>query len=252
MGSPNIFLRLLCLAGLSSIVFQAASARSHADVLPGHHRVSTIASRHPEPAADNVTTGALDKRGGDRFTWYGVGLGACGGTNVPTDFIVALNAPQWNGGSHCWEMITISYKGQSTQAQIVDLCPGCPPSGLDLSHGLFAFLSGGSPEQIGVILGDWSFGGGDPDPEPKPKPPQKSDPMTTSTKPPRTHTSTSAVPTIITSETTSTIESHSTTTSSSPSPSASEQPQLIQLLDAAIVQLGGVVMAGLTVQSDSN
>ncbi|KAH8117486.1 hypothetical protein DFH11DRAFT_1724479 [Phellopilus nigrolimitatus] len=58
--------------------------------------------------------------GGARFTFYQTGLGACGGTNKPHDFIVALNAKQWDGGKHCYEMITISYNGKTTKAQIVD------------------------------------------------------------------------------------------------------------------------------------
>ncbi|KAL5532997.1 hypothetical protein ACEPAF_4771 [Sanghuangporus sanghuang] len=90
-----------------------------------------------------------------RFTFYETGLGACGGWNNSTDFIVALNEEQWDGGSHCWEKITINYNGKSTQAQIVDLCPGCPRGALDMSPGLFGFLD--NPD-LGVIYGSWSFG----------------------------------------------------------------------------------------------
>ncbi|KAI0317824.1 RlpA-like double-psi beta-barrel-protein domain-containing protein-containing protein, partial [Amylostereum chailletii] len=87
-------------------------------------------------------------------TYYATGLGACGGYNKDSDFIVALNIEQWDGGSHCNDMITMSYGGKTTQAQIVDQCPGCPFGGLDLSPGLFDFFAS---EDLGVITGQWSF-----------------------------------------------------------------------------------------------
>lgn len=34
-------------------------------------------------------------------TWFDVGLGACGKTNVNTDFIVALPTPDYDGGANC-------------------------------------------------------------------------------------------------------------------------------------------------------
>ncbi|KAJ3473943.1 hypothetical protein NLI96_g12739 [Meripilus lineatus] len=89
-----------------------------------------------------------------RFTWYNVGLGACGRTNVPSDFVVALNGVQWANRAHCGKRITISARGKTTQATIVDLCPGCPNNGLDLSSGLFKFFA---PLDVGVITGSWNF-----------------------------------------------------------------------------------------------
>jgi len=53
--------------------------------------------------------------------------------------------------------ITISYGGKSTEATILDECPGCPYGGLDLSQGLFEFFA---PTSAGVIYGEWSFSGG--------------------------------------------------------------------------------------------
>ncbi|KAJ7489884.1 hypothetical protein B0H11DRAFT_2229399 [Mycena galericulata] len=72
-------------------------------------------------------SGTLRKRYDQaRFTFFDTGLGACGTTNSPSDFIVALNSPQYGNGEHCYEMIQISYGGKSATAQIVDECPGCP------------------------------------------------------------------------------------------------------------------------------
>ncbi|KAF9241353.1 hypothetical protein BU15DRAFT_73480 [Melanogaster broomeanus] len=49
--------------------------------------------------------------------------------------IVALNSAEYSGGAHCFEMITITINGKSTQAQITDECPGCATGGLDLKSG---------------------------------------------------------------------------------------------------------------------
>ncbi|KAJ3554780.1 hypothetical protein NM688_g2926 [Phlebia brevispora] len=91
-----------------------------------------------------------------RFTWFEEGgYGACGYMNSNSDFVVAINEDQWDNGAHCGEFITISYDGRSTTAEIVDLCPGCPDDGLDLTEGLFTYLAGDL--SIGVIYGTWSY-----------------------------------------------------------------------------------------------
>ncbi|KIO13402.1 hypothetical protein M404DRAFT_60363, partial [Pisolithus tinctorius Marx 270] len=82
-----------------------------------------------------------------RFTYYAVGLGACGQTNVASDF-------QYGGGQYCFQMITITVNGKTAQAQIMDECPGCPDEGLDFSQGLFTFFSDLS---AGVLYGTWNF-----------------------------------------------------------------------------------------------
>ncbi|KAJ3937025.1 MAG: RlpA-like double-psi beta-barrel-protein domain-containing protein-containing protein, partial [Lentinula lateritia] len=92
-----------------------------------------------------------------RFTYYVDGLGACGQTNQPGDFIVALNSAQYNGGQYCFQMITITVGGKTTQAQIMDECPGCPYGGLDFSEGLFQFFA--SLDE-GVLTGSWNFDSG--------------------------------------------------------------------------------------------
>ncbi|PSR88899.1 hypothetical protein PHLCEN_2v5048 [Hermanssonia centrifuga] len=106
----------------------------------------------PAPVAEGikVANATLSQRDytDARFTWYEVGQGACGGTNTDSEY-------QYDGGAYCWELINISYNGQSTQAAIVDECPGCPYGGLDLSPSLFSFLAGSTAP--GVIYGEWSF-----------------------------------------------------------------------------------------------
>ncbi|EPQ53553.1 hypothetical protein GLOTRDRAFT_130898 [Gloeophyllum trabeum ATCC 11539] len=100
----------------------------------------------------------LDKRVNNaRMTYYNVGLGACGITNQPTDFVVALDATDFGSGypgPHCFQHISITANGKTATAEIVDKCPGCPVGGLDLSEGLFSFFA---PLSTGVIYGSWNY-----------------------------------------------------------------------------------------------
>lgn len=101
----------------------------------------------------------------------------------------------------------MTYNGQTTTATIVDCCPGCPPSGLDLSRGLFDFFA---PESAGVLYGSWDFVG---DAQPSPT-------TTTSTTPAWTPPSTTQTPT---TTPTPTPTPTPTTSTSSSSPSAWSQ-----------------------------
>jgi len=95
-----------------------------------------------------------------RFTYYAVGLGACGQYNQPNDWIVALNVPQYgNGypGPQCFKSITIQYGGKTAVAMIMDECEACPYGGLDFSEGLFSYFSDLS---AGVLYGTWWFNDG--------------------------------------------------------------------------------------------
>ncbi|TFK55229.1 hypothetical protein OE88DRAFT_1805604 [Heliocybe sulcata] len=101
-----------------------------------------------------------------RFTYYAVGMGACGQNNVPSDFIVALNSAMYGDGypgPHCFKSITITANGKTAQATIMDECPGCPYGGLDFSQGLFEYFADTS---VGVLTGSWEYndgsGGGSP------------------------------------------------------------------------------------------
>ncbi|KAJ6623452.1 RlpA-like double-psi beta-barrel-protein domain-containing protein-containing protein [Mycena sp. CBHHK59/15] len=181
-----------------------------------------------------VTTFPLEKRYDQaRFTFFDTGLGACGTTNSPSDFIVALNSPQYDNGQHCYEMIEITYNGKSARAQIVDECPGCPWGALDFSTGLFDYFAS---EDKGAIYGSWVFSGG---------------PGTSAASGTGQQTSTSTAPAASTttrqtlsSATKSTSPSATATSASSPaSPSASTMSS--GLLEEMSVVLGSV--AGLIV-----
>jgi len=197
-----------------------------------------LVRRHTTPRvarSENITS--LEERDeGARLTYYPTGLGACGTYNAPTDFIVALNAAQYNGGEFCYKWITITVGDKSAQAQIVDECPGCPYLGLDLSAGLFGYFG---PLSLGVLTGSWSFGTEpSPSPTPTPTPTPKPSPSSSSIWTPlSTYTPTS----------TSTSSSVSSTTVSIPTPTP-----LIPTLEAgniadlfvAFIQIGSIVTVG--------
>jgi hypothetical protein len=124
--------------------------------------------RHQELAQRARGDMGIHKRGFDnaRFTFYDVGLGACGQYNSPGDFIVAMNVAQYGDGYPgplCFKSITIWYGGKTAQATIMDKCMGCPYGGLDFSEGLFSYFAS---ESIGVLYGSWWFNGDASDPAP--------------------------------------------------------------------------------------
>jgi hypothetical protein len=249
-------MRFLTLLGLSALSLVAAEL--HGSFNPHRHR--DIAHRSK---GDMQLHKRIDN---SRWTFYDVGLGACGKVNQPGDFIVALNSAQFGGGypgPNCFKAISMTYNGKSTQAVIMDECPGCPWGGLDLSRGLFTFFA---PESVGVLEGTWDFVDGNGVKTPTPTP----TPTPTSTKP--THTTTSTTPTSThtthTTTTTSTYQETSTTSSSTISSTVSkttsktsssttstsvssatptptfDSAQNLNNVNQAIIGMGGIVVAG--------
>ncbi|PPQ65859.1 hypothetical protein CVT26_000793 [Gymnopilus dilepis] len=254
---------LAILSSTLAVLFGVTGAAPpHARSVRQHHAART--NPDDTSVAVNVTSRALEKRFDEaRFTFYAVGLGACGKTNAPGDFVsslcissillvvlpdptqvVALNSAQFAGGSHCFETITISVNGKSTSAQIVDECPGCPFAGLDFSSGLFQYFA---PESVGVLSGSWNFGAGAaPSPSPSPKPtthaPPPPPPSTTATP---THTTTSHSATHSTTSSSISTTSQSSTSSSAVASSASASPSAgnIQQLFLAHIQISTIPLA---------
>ncbi|KAF5391457.1 hypothetical protein D9757_002050 [Collybiopsis confluens] len=165
-----------------------------------------------------------------RFTFFDVGLGACGTTNVPSDFVVALNSAQYGGGEDCYQTITISYNGMSTQAQIVDECPGCPYGGLDLSTGLFQYFA---PEEVGVLYGSWDFGGSkEPSSGTPPAPTSTQEPSPTSASISSTFAPSPSLPT-----TTTTTAVSITSVAPSSAPSAIASSGVLGMFEQTVMQL---------------
>jgi len=208
---------ILCLPIVAVLAMHSRAGRSHTDIAKRVAGDVDVLKRWPSSFS------------GTRATWYDVGLGGCGKWNKPDDFIVAMNFPMFGSvypGPLCFKMITIEYQGKTAQAQIMDACEACPANGgIDMSKGLFTYLSGSLG--AGVLSVDWHFsdgGGGGNDggddggnddnnnPSPSPKPKPKPEPTTTWEPP---------APTVQVQKTTSTSSSSSSHTHHSFSSSAS-------------------------------
>ncbi|GAA5848680.1 hypothetical protein JCM8547_004594 [Rhodosporidiobolus lusitaniae] len=158
---------------------------------------------------DEADQQRLAKRGySGRATFYATGQGACGAWNTDSDYIVALNADQYGDlgavSKWCFQTITISYGGKSTQAKVMDACPGCPYGGLDMSPGLFKYFAS---ESVGVFYMTWEAGDG------------AAQTTTTTTTQKKTTTTTSYKPTTTWTPTTTT-----TTWSPEPTTTTTTQP----------------------------
>ncbi|KAI0374699.1 hypothetical protein BV20DRAFT_385587 [Pilatotrama ljubarskyi] len=145
------------------VLLASSLALAHSGPGAHNHRRVENGRRHAavNVLARNASSFQLQKRfEGSRFTFFPVGQNACGSFDHDSDFIVALNTHQWDGGSHCYEKITVDYQGKSTGAMITDECMECPYGAIDLSPSLFSYLAGSTDP--GQIYGAWNFGGGAP------------------------------------------------------------------------------------------
>jgi len=222
----------------------------------GHHN-----ARHHELARRASSAVDIHGRGDNRFTFYAVGLGACGQVSQPSDFIVALNTPQFGSGypgPNCFKKITMEFGGKTTTATIMDECPGCPYGGLDLSIGLFTFFA---PESVGVLYGTWFFsdgsggGGGAPatththtwSPSPTPSPPPLIPSVLAPTPTPTPTTSTSKSTSISSSNASHTTPSSHDNSTSVAVPTGtittgSDEFENINRLSLLIISLGRFVV----------
>ncbi|KDN49434.1 hypothetical protein RSAG8_02136, partial [Rhizoctonia solani AG-8 WAC10335] len=149
----------------------AVAASLAAAVAADHGHGLHVRSHH------HVDRSNLQKRFSGTATYYAVGQGACGQVNVASDFIVALNAPQYGSGypgPNCFKPITICANGKCVGATIMDQCPGCAYGSLDLSEGLFKQFAS---TDAGVFQMTWTFAGDEPAPAPSST--KKPDPTTT-------------------------------------------------------------------------
>jgi hypothetical protein len=121
-----------------------------------------VTTSAPVSSAAAVTTTSVSTSGdfsGDG-TFYSPGLGACGLTNSDTDFIAALNAPQFgsypnpNNNPNCGKKALVHYNGKSVEVTITDKCPTCAFGSLDLSPIAFNELADPAQGRI-PITWEW-------------------------------------------------------------------------------------------------
>jgi hypothetical protein len=131
----------------------------------------TSTSQQPPPTTSTTNPpsgGGGGGGGGDTFTdgdgtFFDTGLGACGITNVDTDFIVAVSMIRFDavstGNSNtnplCGKKVSITFNGVTKIATVVDRCVGCAKDSLDMTPTLFQNFA---PLGVGRIHGIvWSF-----------------------------------------------------------------------------------------------
>ncbi|KAG6816579.1 hypothetical protein H0H87_004879 [Tephrocybe sp. NHM501043] len=91
-----------------------------------------------------------------KATYFEVGLGSCGQTNVNSDYIVALSPSTYAGGSRCGKQVKITDKATGTHAvaTVRDTCPGCSAGDLDMSPSLFSHFEN---LDKGTFQVEWEF-----------------------------------------------------------------------------------------------
>ncbi|KAK3081482.1 hypothetical protein LTS18_006273 [Coniosporium uncinatum] len=140
----------LLLAGVASALITIPEANIDTNITA----TLTISTPLMDP---NTTSRPLEKRSYrcGRTTYYHTCLGACGWVNNDSQYVVALSPKYFARGKYCGKHIMINRNdGKAVLAKIVDLCPGCPENGVDLSPTLFKRMA---PLSLGVFNGCWHF-----------------------------------------------------------------------------------------------
>lgn len=245
----------------SDIVNDASHPQAASSSSSGHSRLTPplihrrhAALHHARDAAalsdddiNNTTNGQSDsdeilypgrRAANAQFTNFVTGQGACGGFNVASDFVAALNTEQWDNGAHCFAAITITINGKSVQAQIVDECMACGYNNLDLTDGLFSVWA--DIEQ-GALQGEWEYGSdAQPKPISTPAPIPKTTQRPTTTWKPATTVSSSS------NSVAATSLAVSNSTAAVPTQSALQvQSGNLELMYLSTIGMGGLLMGTL-------
>ncbi|KAN0100642.1 RlpA-like double-psi beta-barrel-containing domain containing protein [Tylopilus felleus] len=230
-------MRSFHLPSLVFCVFLLSYPSTQARYSIGHEK-HHVRPRHNKP--HNTFVAKYKRAENAPLTNFADGPGACGITNGPNDFIVALNSAEYDGGAHCFEMITITVNGKTAQAQITDECPGCGPGGLDLSNGLFLYFA---PLDEGELYGSWYFNSDMTSSSSTPAPTPSYTPPTTTTF----SSSSTAPSTTITTSAASTVTSSTSNPSTVPT-STPQDPQVIAQFDLALLEIGTLLQVSFKLQ----
>lgn len=108
------------------------------------------------PAPPKPKPGKSFEGTADFFSGNGV-AGACGRQISDSDFVVALDPIMFGTGNpapHCGKKVTVTYKGKSIVATVLDASPTAQKHDLDLTPAAFGALA---PLDQGRINVTWSF-----------------------------------------------------------------------------------------------
>jgi hypothetical protein len=128
----------------AAYVAPAPVASSAAPVVPAPSAPASVTSSSGGMEHTNVDMTIYDNNGG---------FGACGTALHDGDMIVALAASTWGASTYnvmtgeatnpwCGQKIKVEYGGNSIEATIMDLCPGCSGADIDLSLAAWKKLTG--------------------------------------------------------------------------------------------------------------
>lgn len=230
---------------IASFVALVAGGNLEVHHKPGFRRHAPARlARGLDPSTNSSSSnevGVLDSRDlekrfeGASFTFYDAGLGACGQTNSNSDFIVALNAPQYGSGGYCFQTITIIINGKTATAQITDECMGCGWGALDFSRGLFNYFAS---ESAGVLTGSWYFGT-----QPATTTSTYIPPTSTLVPTPTTTTTSSSSSSVVSSTSVSSTSSAAVPSQSSTQNATTLPAGVLGQFNVAFVNIGAIILA---------
>lgn len=125
---------------------------------------STISIAATSATTATSSTASLTSGFSGQGTYYSTGLGACGITNVDTDYICAISHELYdeytpdgnpNDNTLCGKKITAHYGGKSVEVTVVDRCEGCSYYDLDFSPSAFDLIADASLGRIDITW-EWA------------------------------------------------------------------------------------------------
>lgn len=149
-----------------------APASTYVAPAPSHAASSSSAAAAPASYGPSncAATSAGSTCTDGYFSYYDVGMGACGVSNTDSEYVFAISESIFdanmkdgnpNNNPLCKRQISITtYAGSKITAQMMDRCVGCDASGshLDLSPSLWDAVSKGDPKADGLCHGySWEW-----------------------------------------------------------------------------------------------
>lgn len=136
-------MRTACFATLALVIVGCDPSTESGDTgidafVPASDVPAVDAPRPDVPGLDAPAMACVEGSHSGDATYYTFadGTGACGFA-TSTDYVAALNMPDWMGSGMCGTCAAIDGPMGSVTVRIVDLCPECASGDLDLSPAAF-------------------------------------------------------------------------------------------------------------------